>query len=106
MTTFEFGRYYVPAAMALFGDGPDVLYNVEENIFRSLDRAIGASHYSEWFHDGNDGNHLPTEHINLLLKLRGSHGHAILKAYRINKGLENGGESIPKPGEGHCQEAS
>lgn len=70
-------------------------YPAVENLFpnaldgdRALEKALGIKTYSEYcmreeIHDYP----LSEEWVTLLTQLAGPHGHTILKAYRIKKGL-------------------
>jgi hypothetical protein len=54
-----------------------------------LDDQLGVTHYRDYQFLHSADKPAPEDYKNLLRQLAGPHAHAILKAYRIKKGLEH-----------------
>lgn len=92
----ELIKYWIPAVDSLglglptgFGD-----WKYGKNGFApylKLDKLLGTQEYSQYYKASvfKGQTLLPEDLKRLLVMLRGPHAKAILKAYRIQKGLEN-----------------
>jgi hypothetical protein len=84
MTRDEAMQYWYPAVRNLFDvPGHESLYHSRE-----LDKCLGVEHYRIYLQTAlEDDKPLPQDMIDLLIKLRGPHGKAILKAYQAQRGI-------------------
>lgn len=79
MTYSELMTYYIPACRNIMGD-------TKITTAKEFDKLLGTSMYRGYNYDSRA--RLSEMEIQLLKLLAGPHGKAILKAYRIQKGLE------------------
>jgi hypothetical protein len=90
MNLDDFVNYWEPACENLFGERPDT--SIEENIkyYRKLDSALGTETYKRFWNRSMQKDFPMEENLkNLLVKLAGPHGKALLRAYQIQHGVKN-----------------